>query len=71
MFFDIEKEIDKNVLSESLKFDNGQSASVTTISSGKGLLVVGDSIGMFFLLKSQVPSPRYYDFKFFRTIAPV
>lgn len=49
MFFDIEKEIDKNVLSESLKFDNGQSASVTTISSGKGLLVVGDSIGMFFL----------------------
>ena len=69
MFFDIEKEIDKNVLSESLKFDNGQSASVTTISSGKGLLVVGDSTGMFFLLKSQVP--RYYDFKFFRTITPV
>lgn len=49
MFFDIEKEIDKSVLSESLKFDNGQSASITTISSGKGLLAVGDSIGMFFV----------------------
>ena len=45
MFFDIEKEVDKGVLSESLKTSDTEHANITAISSGKGLLAIGDSVG--------------------------
>ena len=45
MFFDIEKEVDRGILSESLKTSETESANITAISSGKGLLAIGDSVG--------------------------
>ena len=45
MFFDIEKEVDRGALNESLKIDDTKLADITAISSGKGLLVIGDSYG--------------------------
>ena len=41
MFFDIEKDVDKNSLSEVL----GEDSEVTSVSGGRGLLVFGDSSG--------------------------
>lgn len=54
-FFDIEKDIDKGVLSESLKTtDNNEAANITTISSGKGLLAIGDSTGIFYYITQSI-----------------
>ena len=51
MFFDIEKDVDQGVLLESLKMsDSDNSAVVTSVKGGRGILAIGDSIGRLHLL---------------------
>ena len=51
MFFDIKKDVDEGVLIESLKIPESEnSAVVTTVTGGRGLLAIGDSIGRLHLL---------------------
>ena len=57
MFFDIEKEVDRGALSESLKIDDNKLADITAISSGKGLLVIGDSHGKTFTVSISNQAP--------------
>ena len=52
MFFDIEKNVDQGILSESLKISQNdeKSAEVTSVSGGRGILAIGDSVGRLHLL---------------------
>ena len=51
MFFDIKKDVDEGVLIESLKIPESEnSAVVTSVNGGRGLLAIGDSIGRLHLL---------------------
>ena len=52
MFFDIEKNVDQGILSESLKISENDenTAEVTSVSGGRGILAIGDSVGRLHLL---------------------
>ena len=53
MFFDIEKDVDKGALLEALS----DSAEVTVVSGGRGLLAIGDTLGRLHLFDRRM-SPK-------------
>ena len=63
MFFDIEKNVDQGILSDALRISENDetTAEVTSVSGGRGLLAIGDSVGRLHLLHRHMNNAKVID----------